>query len=118
MAIIRIDNNDVVISISEDDYKNHNKEYIDETIAYFLDNQVSSGKFEYCKEDDIERKTPILIEWETIRNKEQLIEDLESMISEINIRVNKAQLDYSKSSNISRIADRLELAITEIKERM
>jgi len=117
MAIIRINNHDVVISISESDYINHNKEYIDETISYFIDDESVSGKFGYYKEDDIERENLISIEWEILRTKEQLIEDLESMISEINTRTNELNHDYSKSSSISRVIDRLELAITEINER-
>ena len=117
MALITVENNvDVIISISKDDYLNHNKEYIDETINYFIREDNISGEFEYCLETDTEKNSPIKIVWETVRNKEELIRDLDLMIDEIYKRVNNEE-NFSKASNISRIVDRFILVKEEINER-
>lgn len=115
-TITTIQGKDIILSITGDSYTNSNKEYIEETIGHFLTTGVTSGTFEYCLESDIERKKPLPIKWEAIRTKEQLLEDLDNMIEELNLRVNNTE-DFKKSSNISRIVDRVELVKKEIEER-
>lgn len=115
-TIITIENKDIILSITGDSYTNSNKEYIEETIRHLLTAGLTSGTFEYCLESDTERKNPLPVKWEAIRTKEQLLEDLDKIIEELNLRVNNTE-DFKKSSNISRIVDRVELVKEEIEER-
>ncbi|WP_152633308.1 hypothetical protein [Aliarcobacter butzleri] len=111
MIIKKIDNKDIALLITEDNY-NANKESIDKAIETSLDNNETSGKVNYSV-----LRVPTTAIWELLKTKEEMLEELDRIIDVLYTKCNNEQ-DHSKSSSISRVIDSLKHTKEEIEERL
>ncbi len=107
MAIIKLDNKDILISISNEEYLT-NKQHIDEALS--IPKKV-------LKSGTIAIKNYPEIKWASLRNKDELLKEFDSIINEINLRCDDEK-DRRISNSIAIINSRIQIVKNEIKEKL